>query len=62
MKWIKDGSFWIAKGNDGTFKIKKQHGLFYGKYIGKDKSFNFPPKKSIKELKQIIQENYYWED
>ena len=61
MEWVKEKSLWVAKGKEGTFTIKKQRGVYYGKYVGKEKTFNFPPKKSIKELKEIIQENFYWE-
>ena len=61
MKWTQDKSIQVAKGKDGTFTIKKQRGFYYGKYVGKQKSFNFPPKKSLRELKELIKENYYWE-
>lgn len=61
MQLVKDKSQWVAKGVEGTFTIKKFRNQYYGKYVGKEKSFSFPPKKSVKELKNLIQENYYWE-
>ena len=60
MSWTKEKQLLVAKGRDGTFTIKKNRGMYYGKYVGKT-NFNLPPKKSIKELKELIRENHYWE-
>ena len=60
MSWVKDQHLFVAKGKDGIFTIKKYRGMYYGKYVGKI-SFNLPPKKSIRELKELIRENHYWE-
>lgn len=65
MKWEKlekAPNVQIAIGDFGRFIITKKRNLYYAKYIGTDKEFNLPPKRSIKELKQTCQDNWYWED
>lgn len=60
MKWTKDGNKQVAKGEYGTFVISKSRGFYIAKYFG-EKNFTFPLNRSIKDLKEICQENYYWE-
>lgn len=62
MKWIKQGFKQIAKGDYGQFEITKRSGLYFGRYISEEKTFNFPRTRTIKEMKDRMQENFYWED
>lgn len=62
MKWITEGKKQIAYGDYGRFEIEKHRGFYYGKYISDDKNFNFPRTTKIKEMKNRIQNNMYWED
>lgn len=62
MKWEKEKSTQVARGNNGTFYITKRRGIYWGEYVSKTINFKFPPKRSIKDLKTLIQNNYYWED
>lgn len=61
MKWVKNGKTQVAQGEFGKFVISKSGGLYVAKYYG-DKYFTLPLNRSIKKLKEICQENYYWED
>ena len=61
MIWRKKGVWWVAQGNNGRFLIKQLHRRYIGKYEGKSKSFNLPPKKKISEMKALCAENAYWE-
>lgn len=62
MKWIKQGSKQIAKGDYGQFEITRRSGFYFGKYISEEKTFNFPRTRTIKEMKDRMQENFYWEE
>lgn len=62
MKWVTEGKKQIAQGDDGRFEIEKRRGFYYGKYIGKDANFNFPRTTKIKEMKDHMRDNFYWEE
>ena len=61
MIWRKKGTLWVAQGKIGKFIIKHLHRCYIGKYEGKNKFFNLPPKKKISEMKALCRENAYWE-
>ena len=62
MKWVKlNYKKWVAQGKDGKFVIHKS-GIFYiAKYFSDEIEFTLPWNRSIKELKKMCEENYYWE-
>lgn len=61
MTWVKLGKEWVAQGEYGKFIINKSRGLYYAKYESDVINFNFPPSKFIKKLKEMCQDNFYWE-
>lgn len=61
MIWRKKGVLWIAQGKNGKFIIRQLHRTYKGRYEGKEKCFNLPPKKKISEMKTLCRENIYWE-
>lgn len=61
MIWRKKGVWWVAQGNNGRFLIKQLHRKYIGRYEGKEKNFNLPPKRKISEIKALCAENAYWE-
>ncbi|MBQ7977384.1 MAG: hypothetical protein IJ301_02140 [Clostridia bacterium] len=61
MKWIKEGKKQIAQGEDGKFVIEKVRGLYKATYIG-NITFVLPRHKSIKVVKEMCENNYYWEE
>lgn len=64
MKWECVANLrWQAKGKHGDFLIWKEGKRWKGRYLSADKTNNFflPWKKSLKEMKTICEDNYYWE-
>lgn len=61
MEFIKEKNYFIARGKNGFFKIKKFGGKFYCSYSGKDKVFMLPPRTKLTEVKMLAKENFYWE-
>lgn len=64
MKFEKQSNkLWIAKGCYGKFIIKKMSGLYYGQYLSSDglTTFNFPRKRTLTQMKELMKENFYWE-
>jgi len=62
MKWEKKDNYWLAQGENGKFIIRKQSIFYYAKYVSKTTSFNLPRNTSIKAVKQMCQDNFYWEE
>jgi len=63
MKWEKVNKKQIAQGKNGKFIIEQNRGLYYAEYWGNSGAgFKLPRNKSIKKLKQMCQDNWYWED
>lgn len=62
MKWEKKNNYWVAQGVDGKFIIKKRSIYYYASYISKDYTFNLPRNTSIKKVKEMCQDNFYWEE
>lgn len=62
MKWVKQGTKWVAKGENGRFIITYSCGKYFARYTSNSKVFNLPPCKSIKMAKEICQDNFYWEE
>ena len=65
MKWEdrskKSETIFIALGQKGCFLVWKSGRYFYAKYISKEKKFQFPRQKTAKAMKQLCEENDYWE-
>ena len=61
MKWEKQGQIQIAQGKYGNFTIQKSGAFYIAKYYG-DINFTLPYKRSIKVLKKMCKENWYWEE
>lgn len=62
MKWIKQGNKQVAQGSEGKFVIEYKRGTYRATYYGNDITFNFPWQHSIKKLKEMCQDNFYWEE
>lgn len=62
MKWEQKGTQWVAEGEDGRFIISRSKGFYWAKYESSYIVFKLPPNKSIKQLKKMCQENFYWEE
>lgn len=62
MKWEKKDNYWVAKGNDGKFIIRKKSIFYYASYTSQTTTFNLPRNTSIKAVKQMCQDNFYWEE
>lgn len=62
MKWEKKDNYWVAQGNEGKFIIRKKSIFYYASYTSKTITFNLPRNTSIKALKQMCQDNFYWEE
>lgn len=60
MKWVKEKKQWVAVGKFGKFIITQYSKMYYAKYDG-CMAFNLPPNKSIKKVKEMCENNYYWE-
>ncbi len=65
MKW-KQIAFckWQAKGNEGDFLVWKDGRVWKARYRSEDKQYTFflPIKRSLREIKNLCEDNYYWED
>ena len=65
MKFEKiKSTLYKAQGKNGTFTIKKSSNLWWASYINNNtfKTFRFPPRKSLKDSKEMCMENDYWEE
>ena len=62
MKWKKEGKKQIAEGKYGKFVIEQIKGVYRATYIGTMANFIFPRTLRIKKLKEMCENNYYWED
>ncbi len=65
MEWVQVAYCdWEAKGSEGDFRVWKDGRVWKGRYRAADKKrlFFLPPKKSVKEMKELCEDNYYWED
>lgn len=65
MKWIKkDSGAYEAVGKLGKFEIWKNGSKWIGDYEGflNKKYFQLPAKKSVKILKELCEDNFYWEE
>lgn len=63
MKWLrKTSTTVIAQGKEGAFYLENRSGHWYARYIAKEKAFNLPPKRLLKDIKKMCEENFYWED
>ena len=62
MKWEKKDNYWIVKGDNGKFIIRKKSIFYYASYTSQTTTFNLPRNTSIKAVKQMCQDNFYWED
>ena len=62
MEWEQKGTQWVAAGEDGTFIISRSKGLYWARYESSYTVFRLPPNKSIKQVKKICQDNFYWEE
>lgn len=64
MKWeLKPNGDWIAQGEKGHFLLWKEGRFWKGLYmheVGNVVRFRLWC-KTLKEIKRICQENYYWE-
>lgn len=61
MKWEKSGKKQVAQGKNGKFVIESSRGQYVATYIGATR-FTMPRKRSIRELKEMCEENFYWEE
>ena len=61
MVWQKQGNTQVAQGVEGKFTIERIRGYYRAKYEGVEKTFNFPKQKSIKDMKKLCEDNFYWE-
>ncbi len=61
MKWQKQGKMQVAQGEEGKFIIEKVKGYYKAKYIG-NITFVLPRKRFIKEVKEMCENNFYWEE
>lgn len=65
MKWQhKENGDWEAIGQDGDFLLWKDCDLWRGRYRSKDhkKHFFVGPMKKLFDLKELCENNYYWEN
>lgn len=65
MKWVQVGFCdWEAKGVNGDFRVWKDGRIWKGRYRSTDKKQQFflPSKSSVKEMKAVCEDNYFWED
>lgn len=64
MKWAKiENRLWQAEGEDGTFTINQTGKMFWSRYSSRNgiRTIRMPPKTSIKEAKEMCENNYFWE-
>ena len=61
MQWTKQGKYQVAQGKLGRFVIRKAGLYCYAYYYG-EKNFTLPRKRYIKDLKEMCQNNFYWEN
>lgn len=65
MKWVQVAFCdWEAKGANGDFRVWKDGRVWKGRYRSENKQYTFflPVRKSVKEMKALCEDNYYWED
>lgn len=64
MKWKKKANdWWVAQGEYVKFSIYRENGFWKGYYESTDgkKFIRLPWKKSVRELKELCENNCYWE-
>jgi hypothetical protein len=65
MKW-KQVAFcdWEAKGANGDFRVWKDGRVWKGRYRNATKTYTFflPPQPTAKAIKNLCEQNYYWEN
>ena len=62
MKWEKQDKIQVAQGKFGKFVIQKSGVYYVAKYYSRERTFTFPYRRSIKRLKELCKDNWYWED
>lgn len=62
MEWKQIGNDFIAKGKEGKFFIQKKGKYYYASYLSVDNYFQFPRNSNLNLIKQMCEDNYYWEE
>lgn len=65
MKWEQVAFCdWEAKGKNGDFRVWKDGRVWKGRYRSESKQYTFflPPQKSVRAMKALCEDNFYWED
>lgn len=65
MKWLKKAhDWWLAQGEFVKFSIYRERGMWKGYYETTDgKTFRrLPLRKTVKEMKELCENNVHWED
>ena len=64
MEWVQIAFCdWEAKGADGDFRVWKDGRVWKGRYRSNDKTYTFflPPQRSARKMKDMCEDNHYWE-
>ena len=65
MKWVQVATYdWEAKGSAGDFRVWKDGRVWRGRYRSANKQYSFflPVQQSVRAMKSLCEDNYYWED
>lgn len=65
MQWVQVAFCdWEAKGSEGDFRVWKDGRIWRGRYRSVDhkKHFFLPSRKTEKEMKNLCEDNFFWED
>lgn len=63
MKWERDGSWWVAKGKDGAFYVRKKNYYYRAHYLtyGTRQVIWFTKSERLTEAKRKCEYNWRWE-
>jgi hypothetical protein len=55
---------WEAKGAAGDFRVWKDGRVWKGRYRSENGQYTFflPAQKTVRKMKELCEDNYYWED
>ena len=64
MKWIKKAhDWWWAQGEFVVFSICRTRGYWKGYFkLSDGRCFDLPWRKSLKEMKELCENNVHWEE